>query len=172
MVDHTAKVVSLTATDVTPAKMVKALRELHQCLARNKPVPVEVCALVAPALGSALSAFESGLPASLDHSLGLKRHGGVSTGKALINAERDQMIRQLAHSLPQWAGKPHSVIGREMSKEFDRYVAGRWKREGLTGSAPTGEPFSTFWRLKQSGSRMPGAEQIRKILSLVIQDPV
>ncbi len=172
MVDASAKVVRLGADGATPAEMVKALRELHECLETNKPVPLEVSAIVAPPLGSALSALDSGFPASLDHHLGLKRHGGVSTSKALDNAKRDGLIRHLVSHSPQWQGKPISVISREMCTAFDRYDAGRWKRDRSSHSAPHDEPFSTFWKLKRDGLRMPGQNHLRKILTLLFQDPI
>lgn len=172
MADRIAKVASLKAGDATPAKMVKALRELYECLERNQPVPAEVCALVAPGIGSTVSALESGQPASLDMSLGLKRHGGASARKALANAERDKLIQQLVHCSPQWDGKPISVISRELSVAFDRYETGRWKREQSANAAPQEEPFSTFWRLKREDHRIPGPNHLRKILTLLFQDPI
>lgn len=172
MTDLSAKVVSQGACDVTPAKMVKALRELYECMERNQPVPADVCALVAPGIGSTVSALESGQPASLDQSLGLKRHGGISASKALANAERDRLIQQLVHRSPQWMGKPISVISRELSLAFNRYETGRWKRERSANSAPQEEPFSTFWRLKRADHRIPGPNHLRKILTLLFQDPI
>lgn len=172
MVDLIAKVVPDCASEATLVEMVEALRELHRCLEVNEPVPTHVGAIVAPGLGAALAAIDSGQQASLDQTLGLRRHGGVSANKAVANAEREALLRSLVWASPEWRNKPVASVSRELIAAFVRYETGRWKRERSARRAPHDEPFATFWKLKQSGLRLPGPEHLRKILSLVFQDPI
>lgn len=172
MVDRTAKVVPTKQGDATQAKMVEALYRLCEFADSSQPIPADIWAVVAPGFSSAVSALVKGQPASLDQSLGLKRHGGVSTSKAVAKAKRDQLIIELAQSYGPWVGKPHSLVSQEMYRSFVRYEQSRWKREQSSGVAPHGEPSSSFWRLKRAGLSLPKPDHLRKILSLGFQDPV
>lgn len=172
MVDASALNFEEGGKSCSVADQVEALRVLRQCLADGTPVPSEVSSKVEAGIGEYLWAIDRGQSASLDFTLGLKNHGGVPASKAVVIRERDRLLRYLASSQPRWQGKSISLVSHEICAEFSRYEAGRWYKDRQRTVPPRDEPQATFWMLKRNRCKVPGKEAVRKILSLVIQDPI
>ncbi|MEJ1173180.1 hypothetical protein WA845_02945 [Agrobacterium sp. CMT1] len=107
---------------------------------------------------------------SLDQSFGTRRHGGITTSNAARNARRDDMLRRLRDQHIEWCDLPASVASRRMRRSFETYEAGRWKRDRNAIAAPSTEPAATFWRVLNSGTRMPQTDRLRQILEQGIQE--
>ncbi|WP_421477501.1 hypothetical protein [Agrobacterium tumefaciens] len=170
MVNANALVADENGACVSVAEQVAALRVLRQCLENGIAVPSEISSKVLPGLDGYFAAIDQGEAASLDQSLGLKRHGGVTARKAAAKAERDLLLQNLARS--RWLRQSPAVAGRQMHAEFLRYEKTRWIRDRRNTSPPAPEPDCTFWQLLRRQSRVPGPDHLRKILAVVFQDPI
>lgn len=115
-------------------------------------------------VGCALATWlASGAAGSVDQALALRSVGGVSPARALLLAERDDLLRDLHRQ--HWPDLAPAAAARVMWQSFDRYERHRAPRERDAIQAPAGEPAAAWWRILRSGAPMPGVERLRQLLS-------
>ena len=106
---------------------------------------------------------------NLENALGLRQRGGVSFGRALKLARRDQMLCRLWKLVPEWADLTAAAAARLMVRDAKRYQSGRWLREKNFISAPSSEPAATWWLILQDGLALPGERRVLQVLEAEIQ---
>src|SRR5688500_7885747 len=105
---------------MTPASAIVHL--LHH-LTEGSPLPPETTAQLAGAIELHLN---EDVP--LDRAIGLKKHGGVSPSNARALNERDQLLRQLWRTSPEWRDLAPSAAARLMAISASRYETNRFPR--------------------------------------------
>jgi hypothetical protein len=164
-----ARVATVNKLANDPTVTLRWLGQVAQYVAAGRPLPYHLSLFVLQGLSPFL---ETAGEVSLDQAFGTRRHGGISISNAAKNAQRDDMLRHLRNIHPEWSVLAPSVASRRMRQAFERYEAGRWKREKSATSAPSSEPFTTFWRVLNAGMRMPQEARLRQILEREIQEAV
>lgn len=166
---HICADVAMTKSSNDPAMTLRMLGQITHFVAAGRPLPYHLALFLVQGIAPVV---ESAGETSLDQSFGTRRHGGISAANAAKNAQRDAMLRHLRSIHPEWSNLVPSIASRRMRKAFELYEAGRWKREKSTFSAPSAEPFTTFWRILNAGMRMPQEARLRQILENEIQEGV
>lgn len=161
--------VAMNKSGTDPKTTLRWLGQVAQYVAAGRPLPYHLSLFMLQGLSPFL---ETAGEVSLDQAFGTRRHGGISISNAAKNAQRDDMLRHLHNIHPEWSALAPSVASRRMRQAFERYEAGRWKREKSATSAPSSEPFTTFWRVLNAGMRMPQEARLRQILEREIQEAV
>ena len=164
-----ARVATVTKAGTDPKTTLRWLGQIAQHVEAGRPLPYHLSLFLLQGLSPFL---ETAGEISLDQAFGTRRHGGISAANAVKNAQRDDMLRHLRNIHPEWSEMVPSVASRRMRQAFERYEAGRWKREKSATSAPSSEPATTFWRVLNAGMRMPQEARLRQILEREIQEAV
>jgi hypothetical protein len=172
MVDASAKVASENDIDVPATKRVEALRELRNLMRHGPMIPTTIEAILGPGFDAYFSSLETGQPASLDQSLGLKSWGGVSPARSAAISRRNRLLKRIWMQLPHLNGLSASAAARVMSIDAKRYEERCWSRDQHMLTAPGNEPSATWWRILQSGLPVPQAKRLTQILQMEIQDHV
>lgn len=159
----------MTEQQNDPVLTLRWLERLAHCIATGKQPPYYLSLWL---LQNLTPVIETNGEVSLDQSFGIRRHGGITPANAAKNSQRDDMLRHLHRIHPEWSGAVPSIASRRMRKAFEFYEIGRWKREKSALAAPSAEPFTTFWRILNSGMRMPQEARLRQILEREIQEGV
>ncbi len=107
----------------------------------------------------------------LDKALGLRTWGGISPshGNALEN--RNQLLRRLWRTSPEWQNLEPGAAARLMALSASRYETTRFPRERGNLGAPAFEPAITWWLILRKG-RVPKAKRLQQILAMEIQDGI
>ncbi|MFK0331117.1 hypothetical protein ACIQUB_08340 [Rhizobium sp. NPDC090275] len=156
-----------------PSGIVSQLRDMHRRLCRGHSLTDDQCSLLVSGIGNYLYALDNGASPSLDKAIGLKAWGGVSAGRQDALSRRDDLIRRLWRSQPDWQGLPPAAAAKLMQQSAERYANLRWPRECDLIVAPSAEPAATWWRILSSGERIPGSsKRLQQILNVEIQGGV
>lgn len=139
---------------------IAALRRLRDYLSEGKELPDDCRSFVVDRLDDYLRRRGE---TSLDKSLGLRRHGGVSLERQERLRWRDQALTRLWRSCEQFRDHPPIAAARLMDLSASAYETRRWPRE-RGGAPPPSEPAATWWAILQRGLAIPKAKRLQSIL--------
>jgi hypothetical protein len=140
-----------------------ALEALVVHLRDGTPMPPEIANVWIESSEKCLAGENGG---SLDKAIGLKSHGGISIVRESKLEQRNQIIRDLWRTAPEFRNLPAIAAAKVMQLSAERYEANRWRREQDFVTAPASAPAAAWWNILQLGETIPKAKRLQSILEI------